>query len=245
MLPKVFRAEVRLGRSADYESDMCWRFKLAAPPRHANCPSVGDHGSWLSLMQHYGLPTRLLDWTGSLLTAMYFAVEDCSHDDKDGAIWLLSPGKLNESMSGQAGRVRMMHDTDVDKLLGDAFNYKNNSEVVYPVLPTECDARMMMQLSRFTLHGSASKLCERPDAGDFVAQIIIPHEMKAGLRELATMLGARASVLFPDLGALARELAVSMNPIAPLDRAAATKPTKAAIAAVPSENGVVRDAGGG
>lgn len=48
-------------------------------------------------MQHYGLPTRLLDWSRSPLVALYFVVSDKSQYDKDGCIWMLTPGKLNES----------------------------------------------------------------------------------------------------------------------------------------------------
>jgi len=41
---------------------------------------------WMFLAQHYGLPTRLLDWSTNPLVALYFAVE--KDDDTDGAVYL-------------------------------------------------------------------------------------------------------------------------------------------------------------
>lgn len=38
----------------------------------------------ISNMQHYGIPTRMLDVTGNALVALYFAC--CNHDDKDGKV---------------------------------------------------------------------------------------------------------------------------------------------------------------
>jgi len=44
-----------------------------------------DSIEWLTLMQHYGMPTRLLDWTSNLLVALYFACEDL---ENDGALFV-------------------------------------------------------------------------------------------------------------------------------------------------------------
>lgn len=39
---------------------------------------------WMSLMQHHGAPTRLLDFTYSIFVACYFALEAA---DGDAAVW--------------------------------------------------------------------------------------------------------------------------------------------------------------
>ena len=44
---------------------------------------------WLATGQHYGLPTRLLDWTSNPLKATYFAVRD--DPETDGAMFALAP----------------------------------------------------------------------------------------------------------------------------------------------------------
>lgn len=45
------------------------------------------------LMQHYGIQTRLLDWSENALISLYFAVS--SNNDFDGIVWLLNPFELN------------------------------------------------------------------------------------------------------------------------------------------------------
>jgi len=46
---------------------------------------------WYFLMQHYGAPTRLLDWTDGALIALYFAVRH-NTGDRDAAVWALDHG---------------------------------------------------------------------------------------------------------------------------------------------------------
>jgi len=53
-------------------------------------PAEHDELSWLTLMQHYGAPTRLLDWTKSPLIGLYFAYEERAPSDAPArALWCL------------------------------------------------------------------------------------------------------------------------------------------------------------
>lgn len=47
---------------------------------------------WLILAQHFGVPTRLLDWTENPLVALYFAVRNLNQTIEDGVIYAMRPG---------------------------------------------------------------------------------------------------------------------------------------------------------
>jgi FRG domain len=59
---------------------------------------ANDLASWLALMQHYGTPTRFLDWTMSPFIAAYFAFEDeaCGLS-KRSAIWAINLNWLEQT----------------------------------------------------------------------------------------------------------------------------------------------------
>lgn len=55
-----------------------------------NPPKATDYMEWLALMQHYGAPTRLLDWTYSFWGAVLFAIQDAEIGKKNScAVWTL------------------------------------------------------------------------------------------------------------------------------------------------------------
>lgn len=58
------------------EDELLFLFQQQAHNYIAHPPSISDRASWLALMQHYGVPTRLLDWTSSPYVALYFALEE-------------------------------------------------------------------------------------------------------------------------------------------------------------------------
>jgi hypothetical protein len=57
--------------------------------RSADIPGKDDHIEWLALIQHYGGPTRLLDFTRSIFVAAYFAINEAS-DAPTAGIWAVN-----------------------------------------------------------------------------------------------------------------------------------------------------------
>lgn len=55
---------------------------------------------WLTLMQHYGIPTRLMDVTTSPYVALYFAVNEW-RKPLDAALWVFNPSSLHDACTSR------------------------------------------------------------------------------------------------------------------------------------------------
>lgn len=92
LIPSVFRpnAEGQFYDEAKLLSEFI-RLHPESKEKHHNTFEL------LTYAQHYGLPTRLLDWTENLLVALYFACQDEKHLDTDGKLFLMKAGKTKYS----------------------------------------------------------------------------------------------------------------------------------------------------
>ena len=92
LLPKFARKakDNALENPLKIEKSMFNAFKVESIP-HITSQRVLNDWDLLSLAQHYGMPTRLLDWSENPLVALWFAVENPpDHKKSDyGAFWLL------------------------------------------------------------------------------------------------------------------------------------------------------------
>lgn len=200
LIPKVFRD----GENYVCERNIALSFMARAPSRYDRCPPRDQAFRWLSLMQHYGVPTRLLDWTESPLVALWFATE--THPDRDGCIWALNPERLHHETSGYPGVLVASHEQTI-KHLDEVVNGTGPARIYpSPLLPDEIDYRMLVQKSVFTIHGTAAPLDGLSGSQAFLQRFLIPADAKAQVNQFVEDLGIRRGHLFPDLHNLALDM---------------------------------------
>ena len=212
LVPSVHRP----GNALD-EQNLALRFRLSALSRYPKCPARDDIANWLTLMRHYGLPTRLLDWTESPLVAMYFAVEHEQHEQKEkisgpAAIWCLWPFALNALTPPNGPQVGVLSslswpEHESSRLLRDAFARQGQPiDQALAVVGDDFDLRMAVQQVGYTIHGNNKPLEQTTGLDNWLAKFTIPQSAREALRCELWSLGVHRSTLFPDLDNLAIDL---------------------------------------
>jgi hypothetical protein len=206
LLPKI-----RRGYSKQQERFLTNLFYTRARTRHAVCPADGDYGGWLAIMQHFGLPTRLLDWSNSPLIAAYFAVKyPIDTGEKNAlahaAIWVLEPHRLNESQ-GYEPIFPPLNANSVEPMVRPAMKGQDRSQIkVLATSPLERDLRMFVQQGQFTVHVTEEPLTQLINCDRWLMKIRIPSQSVPRIARELDVLGLRLADIFPDLQNLAIEL---------------------------------------
>jgi hypothetical protein len=173
----------------------------------------GNDFEWLFLMQHYGVPTRLLDWSESPLVAMYFALEEALIG-VDGAIWVLLPTALNEKSGFRPdylNEIPSFDDEHLKNYLPDTIAREQKSRLLpMAAIAPRNSPRMQSQQGVFTI--SHRDNCYIEDIGptgqphDHVWRYIVPTGRKPEILRQLRLLGLSKFSLFPELENLSKQL---------------------------------------
>jgi hypothetical protein len=188
LIPKAGRSEFRNGNDLGRFYD--WRKRA-----YAHGPLPDNDWECLAISQHYGLATRLLDWSCNPLVATYFAVNE--YPECDGAIYCFLPDLFIdcESLSIRAQLAQV---------------------AVY--LPRVIDQRVSRQSGVFTVHNDAIseidvKELDHPLSGTNLVRIVIPQQLKLPILEMLDDYGVHGHGIFPDLDGLSRYINWKTNEI--------------------------------
>ena len=158
-------------------------------------------------MQHYGTPTRLLDWTSGSFIALFFALS--SYDLNNPVIWVITPFELNKRTSTKSGI--FYSDKYNKKKLVDKYLFDNEElpEKPIAILPNFSNNRIVAQKSCFTIHGKDKLSIDeflRDEKKPMIAKIVIDENADEELIQEVVTAGISYSNLFPDLDGLSKEL---------------------------------------
>ena len=205
LVPSIQRTE----KGMQLERYMTNDFYIRAHQIMSNPPQKHNYAAWVSIMQHYGLPTRMLDWSKSPLIAAFFATETfATNPDSHATIWVLVPDLFNESM----GFGRCIYPIDADttqEMLLPAFKHAHhNPELVDRILAVSSidnNLRMYSQQANFTVHNSEKRL-QDICSDDVLYKVIIPRDRKKYFSESLRVFGITESFVYPDLDHISKDL---------------------------------------
>lgn len=202
LIPRIGRIKFQSsGTLALNEKKLFDEFKRLSVP-HLSKYFPKNDWEWLSIAQHFSLPTRLLDWTTNPLAALYFAVENARKTDENvpAVVWhfaatsdiILSPEEIVEMKSPfSVTGTKVFQPAIVTDRLGAQQGWFTVHKMYYPkkkkkgsFIPLSMQAKYKNALIKMTIHPKLFK----------------------ELRKNLDQFGINRSTMFPDLEGLAKHL---------------------------------------
>ena len=230
LLPGIFRSKqiaqgTIITEYSQMEYNILYEFVSEACNYIKNI-SIDDIPAWLEIAQHFGVPTRLLDFTQNPLVALYFACMDLKNID--GSVWIINTTAYNKLFFGEFGKIpEIKSRAIISKIISDEIIYRDNltlndsEHIQHPFIYKPCyrEERMNTQSSIFMIWGSKrvelTKIMTSTnfmlDENDItnqstgvIANIIIPGGKKQDLLRQLDLCGINEKFIYPGLDGIGK-----------------------------------------
>jgi hypothetical protein len=218
LVPRLYRSDSEVGDLLALEEEMLAEFRSRSRPLLTS--EIASDWEHLFVMQHYGVPTRLLDWSENALFALYFALSAAEQKGypTDAAVWILDPAVWNSEV------VPGMESPGNPVCVGDAVlddyepgrDLDGMAERAAAMWGLYNNPRIAAQRGVFTVLGRDKRSLQGTfEEGDFpdttLCRLRLPQDALGEMNEQLRLLGFRESMIYPDLGGLATEIRVEQG----------------------------------
>jgi hypothetical protein len=179
---------------------------------------------WYFAAQHFGIPTRLLDWTDDPIVALYFALQGNLPEEPEPkfdladppCVWVMDAAQLNQIGHGEYYVYVESEHTDswsnqwLPQRIGAAGAEIHGHSTARPfaIQPARMTNRILAQRGVFTVHGKAKDGLESVFASSSDSQYLRRITIKEPSKTLEDIrdLGMSRFRLFPDCASLAEHI---------------------------------------
>lgn len=161
--------------------------------------AVSDDWELLILAQHYGLKTRLLDWSSNPLVALFFSIRDIDDSENPSYVYAFT------------GMDRQVFDKE-SNWTGQGSDSPFEITELKVLRPSLNNERIIAQSGWFTVHpydegqDKFVPMDQDEEVRSSVTEFVIAAGIKAALIEDLNMLGFNAQTMFPELAGLCHYL---------------------------------------
>ncbi|WP_256096412.1 FRG domain-containing protein [Bacillus cereus] len=161
-------------------------------------------------MQHHGLKTRLLDWTDSFGTALYFAFDGWDYDSNNNAcIWLLDPYALNKYFYNREAILTPDSFKDYNNVAAVCKDYDKS----FSMYPSKNNARLLVQNGYFTVQSNRNQDLETEieeicleHKEKIIKKIVLSPDLLENIYEYLTLNGINHFTVYNDIDGLCQYL---------------------------------------
>lgn len=161
-------------------------------------PSEISDWAVLFHMQHFGVPTRLLDWTTTFANALYFSLKS---NPASPTIWILNPYELNDA-AGIGRKLSDLHRA-YQMTYAEFLNMSVKPTGAIAVVGDYTVSRIRHQRGNFTIHGDV-KIPLEAFSPLSVTKHVLPADAVDDAKEFLQLAGVNDFQIFPDLDGLGR-----------------------------------------
>lgn len=155
-------------------------------------------------MQHYWVPTRLLDWTSVMGVAIAFILHNDYSDAKDSALFVMDPTALNR-LSGREEVINIPEDKNFDykTIYWDKRPFRVEKPLA--IRPPQQSDRLRAQKGVFTVHGTIEGGFEET-ASECFRKIILPSDAKEEAKDFLKWANLDEYTIYPDIVGMAHHI---------------------------------------